>query len=250
MTAKKRTPKSSLPRSPFASHLSELRARVLVYLLVLIAASIVGYAVHPQILAILTLPLGAPLFTTSVTGGIDIVLHVSLLFGFLFSTPLLFFQIYRFVAPALPPIPSVVIIRSALVSLILLVIGFVFGYSLALPATLRFLMTVAPTGVNTLLSASEYLGFVMIYLLGFGLAFQLPLLLLVLDSIRPLELKKLWEGQRIVIVGCFILAAILTPTPDIINQAILAVPLIVLYQISLLLLWWQHRLKKRVSQGK
>lgn len=107
--------------------------------------------------------------------------------------------------------------------------------------TLYFLQSFATDQIKSLLSTSEYFRFISSYLVGFGLAFQLPLIMLFVDSVSPLPMKTLLGLERVVIVVCFILAAILTPTPDVVNQVIFAVPLILLYQLSLFLIYFQHK---------
>jgi sec-independent protein translocase protein TatC len=234
-------------RLSFTDHLSELRARFFHYLVFLCLGIGIGYIVHPHIISLLTKPLGQPLFYASVTGGFDFVFQISFFFGFLFSVPSLLYEVYRFVEPALPSRSSRKILPYLLASIVLLCMGIVFAYVVSLPATLYFLGSFAKGNIKTLISTTEYFAFISSYLVGFGLAFQLPLVLLFLDSVYPLPMQTLLRQQRFVIVGSFILAAVLTPTPDIVNQAIFAIPLILLYQCSLLAIWIRHRQNSWIS---
>lgn len=238
---KTKNPKNKDLSLAFVDHLTELRSRAFAYLFVLVTGSIVGYLLNAQITSILTRPLNQPLFYSTVTGGFDFVFQVSFFFGFLLSIPMLLFQLFQFVRPALPVTSIRKIILYVLASAVLLIMGICFAYFVGLPMTLYFLQSFATDQIKSLLSTSEYFRFISGYLVGFGVAFQLPLIMLFIDSISPLQMKTLLGLERVVVVACFIVAAILTPTPDAINQCIFAVPLILLYQLSLVLIYLQHK---------
>lgn len=115
--------------------------------------------------------------------------------------------------------------------------GMSFAYFVSLPAALYFLDTFSNAGVQSLISTIEYFSFVTRYIFGFGLLFQLPLILLVINTIQRISIKTLMKYQKWVVLGSFVIAAVLTPTPDIFNQLLMAVPLIILYQLTIVLLW-------------
>lgn len=227
----------------FADHLTEIRNRLLLCVGVFLIGSIVGYVLHEQTLALLVRPLGQTLYYASPSGGFDFVIKISLFFGFLIALPVFLHQLIKFLEPALPKkIPHLVEIVF-LVSSVLMLIGIVFAYFVSLPAALYFLNTFSSQEVRALISAADYLSFITRYLLGFGLIFQLPLFMVGYNAISPLNLKKLMQYQRYVIAASFLFAAILTPTPDFFNQASMALPLIILYQISLVIIWYINRKK-------
>lgn len=143
------------------------------------------------------------------------------------------YHIFRFVAPAIPKTTNRFIIVSFLLSLLLLVVGVALAYYVSLPAALLFLGKFGENNVKSLISTDEYLSFTLRYLLGFGLFFQLPLLLVIVNSAYRLSLSSLMRYQRWVILVSFIAAAIITPTPDPFNMAFMALPIIILYQISI-----------------
>ena len=113
-----------------------------------------------------------------------------------------------------------------------MILGMAFAYFISLPASLHFLSTFNSGQVKSLISTDEYFSFVTHYLLGFAILFQLPLVMIFINQIAPLKFSRLWSFERWVILISFILAAIITPTPDWVNQTIMAIPLIILYQIS------------------
>jgi hypothetical protein len=118
--------------------------------------------------------------------------------------------------------------------------GVCFAYFVSLPAALHFLTNFDLGNIQAMLTVDSYLSFVITYLLGAALLFQIPLLLLIINTMTPLKPSKLMKLQRYVIVGAFILAAIISPTPDIMNQTFLALPIIGMYQLGVVLVWLRN----------
>ena len=225
----------------FSEHLRELRSRLLSSVLFLVLGTIFGYTIHMHILEFLIKPLNQPVFYSSPAGGFDFVLKLSFLFGFTVSIPVGVYHTLKFAEPVLPEQSPRKILLVLLGSCALLVAGVCFAYFVSLPAALYFLGSFTSEGVQALISADEYFSFVTRYLMGFGLLFQLPLILLVINSIQEIPTTKLMQYQKWVLLLSFIIAALLTPTPDILNQLLMAVPLIVLYQLTIALLWLVNR---------
>lgn len=224
-----------------ADHLQELRTRLLFVLGTLFVGTVIGYFLHPSLLALLLRPLKQPVFYTSPAGGLDFILKLCFLFGIVVSLPVLTYQVVRFVEPALPKTalrkPLLIVVMAAL----LCVLGMGFAYAVSLPAALYFLHAFAPDDIQALISTDAYFSFAARYLLGFGILFQLPLALWLLNTMTPITTRQLMGYQRWVIVVSFIIAAGLTPTPDMVNQLMMAVPLIALYQLSIACLWVTNR---------
>lgn len=229
------------PKRPFSSHVLELRSRFFWCLLLLIIGSVAGYLLQDRLLKFLLSPLNQPLYYTSPAGGFNFTLELSIFFGFVISLPFFVFQVLRFVEPAVSSKTRFSVIFLLLSTCFLMVLGMLFAYFVSLPAALHFLSKFSSSEVKSLISTSEYFSFVTRYLLGFGLLFQLPLIMVFINKIYRLEFKKLMSFQRWVILIAFIVAAILTPTPDFLNQTIMAVPIILLYQLSVLLVWVINR---------
>lgn len=234
-------------RQAFSEHLQELRSRVFISLVALIAGSVCGYLLHPTILAVLITPLNQPVFYSSPAGGFDFVLKISLFFGFVVSLPIFVSNMLRFIAPLLPHQSTKFLFMLFTASCVLLVTGMSFAYFVSLPAALYFLSSFTTDTIHALISTNEYLSFVLRYLLGFGLLFQLPLILLTINSVQKIPLQTLMRFQKWVILLSFLAAAVLTPTPDVFNQLLMAVPLIVLYQISIGLLVIVNRWSKSIT---
>lgn len=244
MMQKPKNQKSLQPKiEVFADHLQELRSRLLWCVIIFILGSVVGYLLHPKILAILIHPLGQPVFYANPAGGFDFILRISLFFGFIVALPFFMYHCIRFIEPALPSNIPHLLLTIIVFSSLLLTTGMTFAYFVSLPAALYFLNNFASSDIQALISTTEYFSFITRYLIGFGVIFQLPLIMLLLNWIHPLSLKKLLSFERWVILASFIFAAILTPTPDLFNQLVMAIPLILLYQISILLIWIINRKK-------
>lgn len=226
----------SAKRLAFGEHLQELRSRFLISLLALLVGTIGGYALHMTILDWLIKPLNQPVFYTSPAGGFDFILKISLFFGALVALPVFIYNLLRFIAPALPKQSPKLLALLLIASCLLMMAGMSFAYFVSLPAALYFLNAFTTDTIQALISTNEYFSFVTRYLFGFGLLFQLPLVLLTINSVQRISTKTLMDWQRWVIILSFLIAAILTPTPDMFNQLLMAVPLILLYEITVLLL--------------
>jgi sec-independent protein translocase protein TatC len=221
---------------PFYTHLVELRRRLLFIFCFLVVGTIVGYYLHDTILTLLTSPLDKPLYYSSPAGGLDFTLKLSFFFGLIASVPVFIYQTLQFIQPAFSRELKNSLVAILFISCLLLLSGMAFAYFVSLPAALYFLDTFNNSDVFSLISTNEYFSFVSRYVFGFGLLFQLPLALFVVNKIHKISLKTLMRYQKWVVLTAFLVAAILTPTPDVFNQALMAVPLIVLYQLTIVLL--------------
>ena len=200
-----------------------------------IVGAVLAYNYRDIILPIFTAPLnGQKLIYLTPGGGFTFALLISVYAGLAVAFPILLQQLYSFLSPALPEKArrkSAIILIS---SLFLLVAGILFGYFVAVPSALTFLYGFADQYVTSALTADSYTNFVVAYTIGIGIVFQVPLLLLLLHTIKPLKPGGLMKSEKWVVLGAFIVAAILTPTPDPINQTIMAGPVIVVYQLGVI----------------
>jgi len=186
-------------------------------------------------------------YYTSPTGGLSLIIQVCLFFGFLLAVPAFVFHLYRFIEPIMPKTSKKLTISIVAASFCLTCCGVTMAYFVSLPAALSFLQTFNSNQVSALITANEYFSFVTHYLLGFGILFQLPLVLLLWNYISPLKSKTLMNYSRYVIVLSAIVAAVLTPTPDPVNQAIMAIPIIILYYLSIFIIWQVNNKTKKES---
>lgn len=224
---------------PFSEHVRELRLRAIFSIATLFLASIIGFFIYKPLFSIIRRPLNEQLYYTTPTGGFNAVIKVSIMFGILVSVPVFVYQIGKFLSPVFRKR-----IRSGRIifaSAGLAILGILFAYFVSLPAALHFLANIDSENLQSIITVNEYLSFVAAYLSGFVVLFQLPLIMLFINRIKPQQPGSLMRKQRWVILGSFIVAAVLTPTPDPFNQVIMAAPIILLYQFSIILIWFNNR---------
>jgi sec-independent protein translocase protein TatC len=213
--------------------------------LALILAGSASYLIQDQIMRVLMHPLGGQrLVYLTPIGGFNFIFKVSLYFGLGVILPVIIYHLYRFLEPLMPVKRKRSVVFYILASFLLAVGGACFAYFGSLPAALHFLTGFSIQNVTAMLTVDSYLNFIITYVLGFAALFQIPLILMIINTIRPIPPKQLMGFQRFVVLAAFILAAIISPTPDVTNQAILAVPIILMYQIGVLLVWLQNRTKR------
>lgn len=237
----------STPHQTFAEHFRELRLRLTYVFVALLAGSVVGYMLHKQILHILAAPLKQQLYYTSPLGGFNAIMKISILFGLILAIPLAIYHFIKFMMPALQPRMKLRPLRFVVASFILAGMGVAAAYFFSLPAALHFLSKVSGSELTPFIVVNDYLNFVLAYLVGFALLFQIPLIMLFINKIKPQQPKKLMANQRWVLLVSFVLAAVLTPTPDPLNQTLMAAPMIVLYQVGVSAVWAQNRKHRKHS---
>lgn len=251
MTKTQPTPASHSTRSgnsqqTLLDHLHELRTRLFWVILALIVAGTVGYALQNQIIAVIMRPLGGQqLVYLTPIGGFNFIFKISLYFGIGLIVPVIIYHVYRFLEPLMERRRKRSVLFYILASTLLALAGAGFAYFASLPAALHFLTGFNIEHVTAMLTVDSYLAFVITYVLGFAALFQIPLILMIINTVRPIPPKSLLGFQRFVVLIAFILAAVISPTPDITNQTILAIPIILMYQIGVLLVWWQTASARR-----
>lgn len=191
------------------------------------------------------LPAGSNFIATNPLEAVITYLKVSLLTGLFSASPFVFYQIWRFVAPGLYRKERASALGFVFASSLCFVGGGIFGYFVVFPVGFRFFVTVLEgTGIEFLPQMGSYLGFVSKMLLSFGLVFELPVLLVFLARIGLVTHPQLSRARRYVIVLAFLAAGILTPGPDILSQFLLAIPLLLLYELSLAAIWLLEKRRK------
>lgn len=234
---------SHTEHKPFIEHLRELRTRFVFVCLAIVAGASAAYPLRQVIIDFLVAPAGDQQFIfTSPTGGFDFVFKVCLAAGVVAAVPVIIFNLLRYLQPLLPRASLKTAVIGMLFSVFLAFTGMTFAYIIGLPAALNFLLQTFLTGpVEALITIQAYMSFVVIYMLGAALIFQIPLVLLFINRIKPLKPSKLFKQQRWVIVISFVVAVIITPTPDVASLLILAIPMIVMYQLGIVLILIANR---------
>ena len=219
-------------KKAFFAHLEELRRRILFSLVSVIFLSALSYIFSEEILGCLARHV-KPLIFISPQEAFLSYLKISLFGGLVLSSPVILFNALRFVWVALHGREKGLFAIYFAAALLLFAAGAVFAYYAALPAALRFLLSFSSEFVRPYISISRYISFAVFLILAFAVAFETPLFIVLLTKMGLLNSVILKKKRLYFIVGLFVVAAALTP-PDVITQILLAVPLIVLYEISIL----------------
>lgn len=221
-----------------SGHLGELRRRISVIL----AAVGIGFGgsfyFSEVILDALTRPVKTGLIFTGPTEALWSHFKVALLSGLLFSLPVILHQIYRFIAPGLYPRERRNVIPFIFFGTVSFLLGLSFCYFIVLPFGIGFLLTYKTGSLIPMISVGSYVDFVIKFLLAFGVIFELPVAIIFLSRLGVLTPAFLSRNRKYAVLIIFIVAAVLTPTPDVFNQLLMAIPLILLYEIGILGAKW------------
>ena len=231
----------SLPRREvfpdFLSHFDELRKRLILSLVAFTLAAVLCYFFSRQLLDFLTEPLRrsghAELFFQKPYEAFLAHLKMAALGGLLISSPILFLQAWLFVALGLYENEKRIIPPLTLICAALFLLGALFAYEIIIPWGLQFLLSYQTETLKPLLGIGPYFSFVNGMILAFGLFFDFPVVIVGLVWLGVVRTKTLAEARKGLIVVIFILAAVLTPSPDPVSQILLALPLVALFEISL-----------------
>jgi sec-independent protein translocase protein TatC len=246
---RRRTPAGSMT---MLEHLGELRTRLIVSLLVFVGLSVVAFVYYDPILELIRRPYcrlpadlqgpqGCDLIFTKALGAFEFRLKLTALTGLALASPVWLYELWAFIVPAFTPKEKRYAVPFFLSSMLLFSVGVVAAY-FTLPKGLQFLIGIGGQELVPFLQAADYLNFVGLMVLGFGLMFELPLFLIFLGLIEVLTVAQLRHGRRIAIVALVALAAVVTPSQDPYTLLVLSVPLYGLYEVTILVL---ARVEKR-----
>jgi sec-independent protein translocase protein TatC len=252
-------------RMPFLSHLTELRDRVRNAAIVFMLAFLVCWGFADEIFAWLREPLfdiwehhtgpaianlvklhvlapgddwGPPrLIYTGLTQPFWVNMSVALWAGIFVASPFIFYQLWRFIAPGLYKRERKVTIAFAVLSAVFFVSGALFCFKFALPALYKYMLHYNSSALQSLPNIQDYLDLTRDSMLAFGAIFEMPLLIYFLAMVGLVTHRGLWKFSRWFVVLAFVIGAVLTPGPDVVSQFLMATPMIVLYNISILFAW-------------
>jgi sec-independent protein translocase protein TatC len=225
---------------PFVQHLMELRDRMVKAIIAIgIAAAILFFFPGPGELydflaapLVAHLPKGATLIATSVISPFMVPLKILLMAAFLLALPFVLWQVWAFVAPGLYSHEKKLVLPLVISSTLLFFIGVAFCYYLVFGQVFAFIQSFAPKSITAAPDIEAYLSFVLSMFLAFGLAFEVPIAVVVLARMGVVSVEKLKEFRGYFIVLAFVIAAIVTP-PDVVSQLSLAIPMCILYEVGI-----------------
>lgn len=218
----------------FTEHLDELRIGIIKSLVFIVASSVIVYTFTDKIFAYLVKPLGGTLVFIAPQEAFITNVKIALLGGFYFASPYVLYQVWQFIAAGLRKKEKRFSSLYIFFSFIFFILGSSFGYCIIVPIGIRFLLSFGSSHVIPMISVGRYISFVGLLTLVFGLIFQVPLIMLLLSKIGIVTPQSLSRNRKYAILIIFIAAAILTP-PDVVTQCLMAIPLVILYELSIVL---------------
>jgi len=222
-----------MKQATFSQHLEELIRRLLTYTAIFVIFSAIAFNFSDEFLNFLLKSVGKTIFL-SVAEGFLIHIKIAFFLGFLISLPVLFYQIWAFISSALKKIEIKLMKIYWFFSFFLFLVGIAFAYFIVLPLVLDFLLSYQRPAMQAELTINSYLGFLTTLLISFGIVFELPLMIAFLTKLNIIGPGFLIKRRKFALLLIFIVAALLTP-PDVVTQVLMAVPLLILYELSIIL---------------
>ena len=224
-------------KMPFMEHLGELRVRIVRSLMALLVGLGIALPFSQKIVDYLARPVkatGHNLVFLALTEAFWVQMKVAVIVGLFISAPAILWQIWAFCAPGLHTHEKKYAGPFVIVGSLLFLAGGAFSLKVVTPYAISFLMSYSRPGLEPMISIGNYVDFLLKFTLAFGLVFELPLAITLASRMGVVTPAMLAKNRKYAILGAFIAAAILTPTPDAFNQALMAGPLIILYEVGII----------------
>lgn len=233
MKETKRRKKVDEKKLTLVQHLEELRQRIIICLAAIFICGVLSFFYADKILVFLIKPVGNLVFLRP-EEAFFAKIKVAFFTGIFLSLPIIIYNIWRFISPALFLKERKLFFRIIIFSYIFFICGVNFAFFLIVPPAIKFLLTSGTEKIVPMISVNYYLSFILFFLLAFGIVFQLPLVNLSLIKLNIISPEFLKKKRKYVILVIFILSGILTPGPDIFSQFLMAVPALIMYELSII----------------
>ncbi len=227
--------RGDIPMS-FVDHLDEIRSRILITLITFIILTVAAFVFSDELLYVINKPFidtGLKLNVFKLAEGFMMRLKVSAIAAFIVTLPFLIFQVWRFILPAITKKDRMFSRVALIASILLFYSGVSFVYFLLMPFTVKMLLSFVAKDITSVIGASEYISFVFLFCFFMGVIFEFPILIMILTRIGMITPYLLSNNRKWAIVVIFILSAVVTPTTDILTQALVAIPLYFLFEASI-----------------
>lgn len=238
-------------KQTFIAHLEELRRAILISVIAIVIGAGISFYYNEAILGIIVAPLSAlqqSLIVTGVTEAFFVKIRLALYAGFVLAFPIVVWALWRFVKPALYPHERRWVYILLPVTVLLFVSGVLFAYLGILPLVLNFFIYIAGENLDTLFKVDQYVAFVTAFTIPFGLVFELPVVVFFLTKIGVIKPDWMTRNRKYALLVIVVIAAALTPGPDPISQLMMAIPVYLLYEVSIWVCKWAARGKTRQSE--
>jgi len=247
------TKRVDLPGMSLMEHLDELRKRIVRSAIYLFAGFIVAYVFHERLYGFIQLPLDRLHIKLNYTHPMDplnLYLQVALIGGAILASPFILYQVWLFIAPGLYQKERRFVVPFMAATIGLFLGGASFGYFYVLPGALKILIVQFGSKFQPIITIEEYTGFFLSIILGLGISFEMPILIFFLALFGIVSPKFLWKNIRYAILAVFLVAAIITPSPDPWTMCIYAIPMLTLYLVGIGVAWWVHPSRRKAKEEK
>lgn len=229
-------------------HIHELRSRFIVCILVYILVGVALFFVYEPILKVLSSTLGSELYYSDPAGGFSFIMKICATGALVFTIPVILFNIIKFIKPAFEKIlTNKRVLLISVISTFLATSGALFAFYVILPETINFFTEFQVGGLSALINADQYLSFVTGMIAVFAIIFQVPLIMLLVDSIKNITPKDMFKMEKWVVVISIVVAIITPFNYDILSSLVVAVPIIGLYNLSILMVFVKHKFQSNKS---
>lgn len=241
-----RTETTSSDKLTMLDHVKELRLRLFLCVGVLVIGGVLGYVFYEPILQWLKSPLVGDLYYTTPAGSFNFIMKVAVMGGIAVAIPVVVYQMMMFIRPALKKSFSTLRITGyTTLSVLLAAAGAAFAFYLILPGALNFFAGFQVEGLSALIGAESYLSFVTNVLITFMIVFQIPLLLVIIDHITPIQPQKLFKAEKYVVLGGLLVSFFVPFALDLVTSLLIALPIVALYNLSIVVILWRHAVARR-----
>jgi sec-independent protein translocase protein TatC len=223
-------------KMPFMEHLGELRVRIMRSLIALLIGLAIAFPFSQRVVDWLARPIqksGNTLVFLAVTEAFWVQMKVALFLGLFLAAPGILWQVWRFVEPGLHHHEKKYAVPFVVIGSLLFIAGGAFSLLVVTPGAISFLLSYARPGLQPMISIGNYIDFLVKFTLAFGAVFEVPLAMTLAARMGLVTPKQFARNRKYAILGAFVAAAILTPTPDMVNQSLMAGPIIVLYELGI-----------------
>jgi len=244
--------RAELPGMSLMEHLDELRRRIVHSAIYLAAGFFICWFFRDQIVNFLQAPLqhiGKSLVFTHPMDALNLDLQAAMLGGAILASPFVLFQVWLFIAPGLYQKERRFVSPFMAATVGLFLTGAGFGYFYVLPAAIKILIVGFGHNFTPMVTIEDYTSFFLSVILGLGISFELPILIFFLALFGIVSPKFLWTNIRYAILAVFLVAAIITPSPDPWTMCIYAIPMLTLYLIGIGVAWWVHPSRRKAKEA-
>lgn len=252
------TERAELPGMSLLEHLEELRRRVIHSALYLIGGFFLGWGFHERIYGFMEKPIRFALIQHHMSTQLayfnpmdpfNMYLKISFLAGCILACPFVLYEVWLFISPGLYQNEKRYVVPFMSATILLFLAGAYFGYRWVYPGSLDFLLSFNKD-FKPVIEINEYTDLFLTVILGLGITFELPILVMFLSLFGIVSPKFLWKHLRYAILAIFIIAAIITPTPDVLTMCVFATPMLTLYLLSIGVSWFVHPASRRKRAEK